>query len=64
MRLQVVGIVVVASYDPSTGNHVPSAVHNRQNVTGLALLATLIGNAFASFLGEGMGAVQIQHGQV
>jgi len=54
MRFQIEGIVMITSYNPCRSQHIAVFIENRQNIAGFSLLATLISNRFASFLGDRM----------
>ena len=60
MRLQVVGIIMIASNQVGTGNDETLAVSVWQDIGSLSFLAALIGNRLAAFLGNGMTAIQIE----
>src|SRR5687767_15167429 len=59
MGLEIERVIMVASNDPGTSQHIAMPVGDGQEVGGLGFLATLIGHRLAAFLGNRMTAIQI-----
>ena len=64
MDLEIEGIIVLTREDACRSDDITVLVHDRQDVTRLTFLAPLIGNGLAAFLGEAMGAVQVEFRQI
>lgn len=60
MGFEMVGIVMVASDDPSRSHDEAIGIRDGQDVGGLGFLAALIRHRFAAFLGDGVAAVQVE----
>ena len=62
MGFEIERIVVLASDDPARSDDIAVLIHDRQDVTGLAFLASLIGDRLTAFLSQAVRAVQVQFG--
>jgi hypothetical protein len=60
LGLEVEGIVVITCNNARRSDNVIIRRQDRQDVTGLGAFAPLIRHALASFLGQGMTAIQVQ----